>query len=78
MFRKPFSIIILCVFYAAAYSQQKNDSTVKVDENYITLSEIVVSDKLDVPSFIERVRMTQLSIRHSAIFILQAILPLTI
>lgn len=32
------------------------DSTVKVNDNYITLSEIVVNSKLDVPSFILRVK----------------------
>ncbi len=32
------------------------DTTVKVNENYITLSEIVVNNKLDIPSFIERVK----------------------
>ncbi len=35
---------------------QKNDTTVKVENNYITLSEIVVNKKLDVASFIERVK----------------------
>lgn len=47
------------------YAQQKQDSvpwakkkdtTVKVNENYITLSEIVINNKLDVASFIERVK----------------------
>lgn len=37
-------------------AQQKKDSTVKVDGNYITLSEIVVNNKLDVASFIDRVK----------------------
>jgi hypothetical protein len=37
-------------------AQQKKDSTVKVDGNYITLSEIVVNNKLDVVSFIDRVK----------------------
>ncbi len=35
---------------------QKKDSVVKVENNYITLSEIVVNSKLDVASFIERVK----------------------
>ena len=38
-----------------AFAQQK-DSTLKVGENYITLSEIVVNNQLDVPSFIRRVK----------------------
>jgi hypothetical protein len=36
--------------------QKRNDSTVRVDNNYITLSEIVVNSKLDIPSFIMRVK----------------------
>ena len=36
--------------------EQKKDSVVKVENNYITLSEIVVNSKLDVASFIERVK----------------------
>ena len=35
---------------------QNKDSTLKVGENYITLSEIVVNNHLDVPSFIQRVK----------------------
>jgi hypothetical protein len=35
---------------------QKKDSVIKVDENYITLSEIVVNNKLDVFSFIQRIK----------------------
>ena len=37
-------------------AQQKSDSTVKVNENYISLSEIVVNNKLDVAAFINRVK----------------------
>ena len=39
-----------------SFAQNKNDTLVKVDENYITLSEIVVNNKLDVASFIARVK----------------------
>ncbi len=35
---------------------QKKDSVIKVDENYITLSEIVVNNKLDVFTFIQRIK----------------------
>lgn len=35
---------------------QKKDSIIKVDENYITLSEIVVNNKLDAFSFIQRIK----------------------
>ncbi|MEO9147690.1 MAG: hypothetical protein ABI237_19240 [Ginsengibacter sp.] len=36
--------------------RHSNDTVVKVNENYITLSEVVVYNKLDVASFIERVK----------------------
>ncbi len=51
-----FAIVLLLQFSSALTAQQKNDSLVKVKDNYITLSEIVVNNKLDVPSFIERVK----------------------
>ena len=44
------------LFLFTLSAQNKNDTTIKVDNNYITLSEIVVNNKLDVPSFIERVK----------------------
>lgn len=47
---------VLLIFSSCIFAQQKNDTTIKVDENYITLSEIVVSNKLNVPSFIQRVK----------------------
>ena len=46
----------MLVFSFSLSAQDKNDTTIKVDGNYITLSEIVVNNKLDVPSFIERVK----------------------
>ncbi|MEO6220301.1 MAG: hypothetical protein ABIO81_07735 [Ginsengibacter sp.] len=48
-------VFLLQITYASI-AQNKNDTLVKVNENYITLSEIVVNNKLDVPSFIERVK----------------------
>lgn len=48
-------LLSLLLFVSSCIFAQK-DTTVKVDENYITLSEIVVNNKLDVPSFIERVK----------------------
>ena len=38
------------------FAQKQKDTTVKVNDNYITLSEIVVNSKLNVPSFIERIK----------------------
>jgi hypothetical protein len=51
-----FAIFFLLSFTYVSIAQIKNDTLVKVKDNYITLSEIVVNNKLDVPSFIERVK----------------------
>ena len=56
MLKKLFTIASLVVFFFTSRAQDKNDTTVKVDGKYITLSEIVVNNKLDVPSFIDRVK----------------------
>jgi len=56
MIQKVFVLSVLLIFSLCLVAQQKNDTTIKVDENYITLSEIVVNNKLNVPSFIERVK----------------------
>src|SRR5665213_2290399 len=55
MLKKVFATIFLQYSFLL-FAQDKSDSIVKVDRNYITLSEIVVNNKLDVPSFIERVK----------------------
>lgn len=56
MLKKVFAIIILLQFSISLSAQNKNDTTIKVNGNYITLSEIVVNNKLDISSFIERVK----------------------
>jgi len=56
MIQKSFTLSVLLVISLCLSAQQKKDTTVKVDENYITLSEIVVNNKLDVLSFIKRVK----------------------
>ncbi|MEO8821942.1 MAG: hypothetical protein ABI366_00095 [Ginsengibacter sp.] len=48
------SVVLLASHFL--FAQNENDSTVKVDENYITLSEIVVNKNLDIASFIQRVK----------------------
>ena len=53
---KFFSLTILLFSFMFLAAQQKKDTTIKVGENYVTLSEIVVNNKLDVTSFIERVK----------------------
>ncbi|MEO7121037.1 MAG: hypothetical protein ABIY62_08070 [Ginsengibacter sp.] len=55
MLKRVFATIFLQYSFLL-FAQDKSDSVVKVDRNYITLSEIVVNNKLDVPSFIERVK----------------------
>jgi hypothetical protein len=56
MIQKFSALSILLFSSLFLFAQEKKDTTVKVDANYITLSEIVVNNKLDVASFIERVK----------------------
>lgn len=56
MLKTLFTTVFLLQFSFISFAQDKNDTLVKVKENYITLSEIVVNNKLDVESFIERVK----------------------
>src|SRR5665647_3676138 len=56
MFKTFFAIAILLQSSFSLLAQNKNDTTMKVDGNYITLSEIVVNNKLDIASFIKRVK----------------------
>ena len=56
MIQKFFTLSVLLFSSLFLFAQKENDSTVKVDENYITLSEIVVNKNLDVASFIQRVK----------------------
>lgn len=56
MSQKLFVLSVILLFYNSIFAQHKNDTTVKVEENYITLSEIVVNSKLDVASFIQKVK----------------------
>jgi len=54
MYFKFIAGILLLPFATSA--QNKNDTTVEVEGKLITLSEIVINNKLNVPSFIERVK----------------------
>jgi hypothetical protein len=56
MIQKIFMFAVMTLIAGGLVAQQENDSTIKVDENYITLSEIVINNKLNVPSFIQRVK----------------------
>jgi hypothetical protein len=52
---KVVAVLILCVPLFVC-SQNKNDTIIKVDGKLITLKEIVINSKLNVPAFIERVK----------------------
>ena len=56
MVQKFFTLLVLLIISSVLFAQQKKDTTVKVADNYVTLSEIVVNNKLDVAAFIERVK----------------------
>jgi hypothetical protein len=51
-----FALGLILILSNPLFAQKQKDTTVKVNDNYITLSEIVVSSKLNVPSFIERIK----------------------
>src|SRR5664279_470345 len=56
MLTKFFAVAFILQFSFSLQAQDKKDTTIKVEGEYITLSEIVVNSKLDVSSFIERVK----------------------
>ena len=56
MVQRFFTLIALLIISACLFAQQKNDTTVKVNDHYVTLSEIVVNIKLDISAFIDRVK----------------------
>jgi hypothetical protein len=54
---KNFITFLLCLFsILSALAQQKKDTTVIVGEKTITLSEVVLNNKLNIPAFIERIK----------------------
>lgn len=52
---KYFIAVIFCSFYLIAKAQQPQDTSL-VGKKVITLSEVVISNKLNVPAFIEKVK----------------------
>jgi hypothetical protein len=54
MIRLLFLVSFSLPFYI--FAQNKKDTTIKVDGKLITLAEVVINSRLNVPSFIERVR----------------------
>jgi hypothetical protein len=54
---KYFMPAFFCVlFYTSLAAQEKPDSTIQIGKNSITLSEVVVNNKLNVPAFITRIK----------------------
>src|ERR1035441_8628168 len=51
-----FALWLILVLSNQLFAKKKKDTTVKVNNNYITLSEIVVNSKLNIASFIERIK----------------------
>jgi hypothetical protein len=51
-----FALWLILVLSNPLFAQKKKDTTVKVNNNYITLSEIVVNSKLNIASFIDRIK----------------------
>ncbi|MEI9935210.1 MAG: hypothetical protein WDM71_10265 [Ferruginibacter sp.] len=48
--------IFLFIFHFHCFSQQNTDSLISIGRNVITLKEVVINSKLDVPSFIQRLK----------------------
>ena len=55
-FKLIFVYFIFLFFFSSAYAQEKKDSTVIVGKQSITLSEVVVDNKLNIPTFINRIK----------------------
>ena len=53
---KKILLLIICFDFLAAFSQDKKDTTINFDGKVITLSEVVVNNKINVPAFIDRLR----------------------
>lgn len=56
MVQRFFTLFVLLMVSDCLFAQQKNDTIVKINDHYVTLSEIVVNRKLDVSAFIDRVK----------------------
>ena len=56
MFQKSMLVFFIVLFSLTIRAQQKADTTVTVGRNIITLSNVVVNNKLNIPSFIDLVK----------------------
>jgi len=51
------NLTLFCLLFSLlSFAQQRKDSTILIDKNIIVLSDVVVNNKLNVPSFIKRVK----------------------
>lgn len=49
--------VVFCLCYSSkSFAQKINDSTVTVGQKIITLSEVVINNKLNIPAFIEHIK----------------------
>ena len=55
-FKNFIAVFIGVLFAATVTAQQQNDSTVMIGKKIITLSEVVLNNKLNIPAFIERIK----------------------
>lgn len=56
MIKKIIPAFFLLLFCVCCCAQQNNDSTAIVGKKTITLSEVVVNNKLNIPAFIDRIK----------------------
>lgn len=54
--RQLFLLSIFLIASIFSYSQSNKDSAIQLGKNYITLKEVVIDTKLNVPAFIHRVK----------------------
>jgi hypothetical protein len=56
MIKKIITVFFCLFFFSKGFAQKINDSTVTVGQKIITLSEVVINNKLNIPAFIEHIK----------------------
>ncbi len=56
MMLKIVAAFFCLLFFAASVAQKNTDSTIKIGQKIITLSEVVIDNKLNVPAFVEKIK----------------------
>jgi hypothetical protein len=56
MIKKIIPVFFCLFFFSNSFAQKNNDSTVTVGQKIITLSEVVINNKLNIPAFIEHIK----------------------